>query len=474
MVGVQKRVYVGNLLQNGDSCLAELRLRFTKFGQCLSDEFERYDTFAYINMEFDDESQFQRLKNSFNNVKFKGNELRVNQAKPSWRVAWQQKHEEDQKESHRLEEETKKRNWEFYKKIENINMSWDERRSVIPGRIRKHPRSKAQLRNVTFRVDVGGSLKVYKCYKTKLWGYERNKDAKDLAYKFVNNKWRDGHDHIVDRLDYSRSKKSIRSMIEQRPSSGSVDVAEDIEVEEEQEEKEKVSNVLASVLENFEFDKPLQLSDDEDFTIHSTEKLKHQHLANEDAKEKDLNDVSALPSENPQNSSSHEEKQDEEMDGDDDEEFIPTFTTQSGSHVTETKNENISNTETLRSLFNPDLEAPSSFKLIAESDEDIDHQNDMEVEEVTATPQEVMHTEQPSHKKEEQFLFFPHFDSPFLVGQTKLSKLKNKDIGETLNNWDETFWENRGNWTKEMKRRQRDALRLLNKKRARKNGGILL
>ncbi|QLQ80674.1 hypothetical protein HG537_0E00270 [Torulaspora globosa] len=461
MTGIQKRIYVGNILQNQESCLKELYGRFTKFGRCLSDEFEKHDTFAYINIEFDDENEFQRMRKSFNNVKFKGNELRVNLAKPSWEETWQQRHKEEEMESRRMEEMNRKRDWEYRKKIENINMSWADRRSVIPGRVRKSERRKAQLRTITFRVNVGGSLKVYKCYKTKLWGYERDKDLKDLVFKFVNNKWRDGYDHIVDRLDYSRSKRSVLSILEEKPLGTHAAGADEGEEEEGKKEKEKVKDVLDSVLRDFEFDKPMLLSDEEELGISSSKTTLGQEY--EEAKgEPDL------PSEPSQ------EKDGEDDDDGDDEEFIPTFSAQKNAPE-QTGTGEISNTETLRNLFNPESSEPtSSFKLIAESDEDIDHKNDQEFKEITATPQEVLEKAGPAQDKEKHHLFFPHFNSPFLVGQTKLSKLKASDISETLSNWDETFWENRGIWTKEMKRRQRDAVRLLNKRKAKKTGGILL
>lgn len=472
MTGVHKRVYVGNILQNQQSCLEELRDRFTKFGTCLSDDFEKHVTFAYINMEFEDENQFQRLKNSFNNVKFKGNELRVGLAKPSWKESWHQRHEEEENQSRQMDEKNRKRDWEYFKKIENINMTWNDRRSVIPGRVRDAPRSKAQARNTTFRVNVGGSLKVYKCYKNKLWGYERNKDLKDLVCKFVNNKWRDGFDHIVDRLDYSRSKRSVASIVEQNSSASHVEGVEEVEEEaqEEEQEKEKVKDVLASVLKDFEFDKPMMLSDDEDFELTSSKTIGTDKLSTtQEAVKENLDENSKLPSEPLQEKIN--EENDAAREGEDDEEFIPSFAAQK---TEETDAGEIGNTETLRNIFNPESNEGGSFKLIGESDEDIDHDNDEEFKEVTATPQEVLQEVQPLQDKEKDYLFFPHFDSPFLVGQTKLSKLKVTDISETLNNWDETFWENRAVWTKDMKRRQRDALRQLNKKRAKKNGGILL
>lgn len=467
MSAVTRRLYVGNVFQDTDVCLEELYNRFAKFGRCLSEDFEKHGTFAYINMEFDDEAQFHRLRNSFNNVKFKGNELRVNVAKPDWKTAWEIKHKQDEEQRQTLNAVTEKRNWEHFKKIENIEMSWEDRKNVIPGRVRKSPRSKVQMRNITFRLNVNGSLKVYKCYKTKLWGYEREKDVKDLVSKFVNNKWRNGEDHIVDRLDYSRAKRSVGSMVED----DSPEQHEDAEVIDEKEEMNKVKNVLAGVLDEFEFDKPLQLSDDEGNEIPLYQKSKIQD-ANADADEESMLPNNKEPDQ--ANEDDEEQEEEDEAEDEDEDEPIPTFTN-GPSAETPPNDGTVSNTETLRSLFNPEgTEPTSSFKLIAESDEDIDHQMDEEVEQVTVTTQEIQQMERPVQNKEKHHLFFPHFDSPFMVGQTMLSKLKTSDVMEKLSDWEDRFWENRGDWTKELKRRRRDALRHLNKRKAGKGSGLLL
>lgn len=469
MVALTKRLYVGNLHNNTEACLGELQGRFKKFGRCLSEDFENHGTFAYINMEFDDDAQFQRLRNSFNNVKFKGNELKVSEAKPDWKSSWETRKKQDEEDNKVLETEAKKRDWEYYKKIENIERSWEDRRNVIPGRIRKTPRSRVQMRNITFRLDVNGSLKVYKCYKTKLWGYERDKDVKDLVSKFVNNKWRNGEGHIVDRLDYSRAKRSLWSIVEER----SPENKEDVEEAGEDEEKEKAKDVLASFMKDFEFDKPLQLSDDEENEVSSHRESKSNQTTEQKVDDTIPVEEPTLPKKDTTRPKIDAHNEGSESDND---EPIPTFTSAPNDSVTgQSETKTVNDTETLRSLFNPETDEPSnSFKLIAESDEDIDHKRDEEVEEVTATPQEIQELERPAQNKEKHHLFFPHVDSPFLVGQTMLSKLKTTAASERLSDWEEKFWENRGTWTKELKRRRRDALRSMNKKRAGKGSGLLL
>lgn len=141
----------------------------------------------------------------------------------------------------------------------------------------------------------------------------------------------------------------------------------------------------------------------------------------------------------------------------------------------------ISNTETLRNLFNPNEAEPvSQFKLIEDSDNDIDHAKDVDVnqleEEVSKsdtlglTSAPVPHVSRDKDNK--NFLFFPHLQSPFLVGQTQLSKVRAPGRETMLSNWDEEFWANRGNWTRDMRRKMKDALK--HRKRKQSKSGLLL
>lgn len=88
---VVKRGYVGFVNENQDECFSELFTRFNRYGKINGDakSFERHGSFGYISMEFENDSQFDKLKASFNRVKFKGNTLRVAEAKPDWKVRWE-------------------------------------------------------------------------------------------------------------------------------------------------------------------------------------------------------------------------------------------------------------------------------------------------------------------------------------------------------------------------------------------------
>lgn len=460
MSTTEKRIYVGNVFQNTDDCLKQLYDRFSKFGQCKDGEFENHGTFAYVDMEFENEAQYQNLKRCFNNVKYKGNELRVGEAKPNWETVQALRKLQDTKENHAKEEEMKKKNWKHYKKLENIRMSWEDRNNVIPGRIRAAPRPKSQLRNATFRINVNGSLKVYKCYKTKLWGYEREKDVKDLVSKFSNNQWRNDYDHIVDRLTYQRSKLPIKYVSE---------------IEHEQDdhdnkinEEQKINNVLGNLLENFDFDKPLNLEDDDggdesrfrDNKSVTAQIPKDQHAAPLNSRTSDPEDELEEVGEIINEEASEEQ------------EFIPTF---AGTAIQ--NEEDTGKTETLRDIFNPEQTNDEAFKLIPESDDDIDHIRDLEIEEMTSVPQEASETtviETQIARNDKAELFFPHFASPFLVGQTQLSKIRSTYNEEELESWGEQFWESRGAWMKDAKRRKKDAMRQLKKKWAKNGNGLLL
>ncbi|GAV52867.1 hypothetical protein ZYGR_0AI01490 [Zygosaccharomyces rouxii] len=418
---VQKRIYVGNLVNDPESCLQALETRFSKFGRCTSG-FEAHDSFAYIDMEFGDDSGFTKLKSSFNHVKFKGNDLKVDAARPRWQ--WEEQKKKDDEEEPIKRKQMIKRHWEYYKKMENIGMSWEDRIQMIPGRHRTTKRNKHQMRNITFRVDVNGSLKVYKCYKQKLWGYERDKESQDLVYKFVNGKWRNGWDHIVDRLNYTRSKGVFNS----EPVKEGGQEAEEEEEEENNGEKERTGKVLEDMFKSFDFDKPM--TDDEAIP----EKPDNEAPADKDGDEYEMED---------------------EEDGEEEDEPIPKF----GEG---------NKTETLRSLFDPQENHP--FKLITESDDDIDHDKDVEQQDVVAEPEFVR--QESLAPKKSTALFFPHFDSPFLSGQTQLNKLP--AFQPDLQSWQDQFWDQRVDWIKEMKRKRKDALRQLAKKKSKNNVSILV
>ena len=497
---ISKRIYVGNLTNNPDQCLSDLYTRFQKFGRIApgTNDFEKHGTFAYINMLFDSDESFNKLRNSLNNVSFKGNTLRIAQARPNWEESWRLQHAQDLRESKRIEKLNMKREWEHYKKLENINKTWDDQRQVISGRMRKTPRKQANLNRTTFRVNVNGSLKFYKCYKTKLWGYERNKELKDLVYKYVNGKWWDGADHIIDRLVYIGVKQhsaSSRGMKTTASTSNGIGLEssqalEDEKIEEEAArtmERDKVAGVLSQVLQDYTFDKPTNVLDSDEEEQLGIVRAKLPRSSKERMEPTSEKRKKAHEEEVKGGNSSDKDSSDTNPDADDDHdtEFIPSFTSKPASKTV--IEGTISNTDTLRSLFNPSQsEDGSTFKLIQDSDADIDTKKAFSEEAVSNTEDTLQgDTSNPSgllaKVGDQNYLFFPHFDSPFLLGQTQLTRIVTSNAAaaeartagnkrDPLENWEEEFRDNRVRWLREMKNKRRDALKQLRRKKSKETG----
>ncbi|AGO10756.1 AaceriAGR397Cp [[Ashbya] aceris (nom. inval.)] len=475
---VEKRVFVGNLQKNTTECIKQLYERFGQFGRCLEPQFECHSSFAYLPMEFDDEQQYHKLKRSFNNVMYMGNMLRVDVAKKPWQQRWEEDHN-DQLTEQRKQQEMLKREWEHHKKLENIRRSWVDRKEVLAGRVRKTPRKKHQIKNITFRVNVNGKLKIYKCYKNKLWGYERNKALRDLVYRFTNGYWRDGSGHVVDRLDYSRARKPLR-FENQSGDSVTVEAGADAGPDEEQEgfheEQTKNLNVLENILGSFDFDKPIDLEEDNDYAgaNYEIEALysDSQGAVSQKPHASDDPKVDAPVAEDPKVNAPVAEDMAEESE----EEFIPSFAKEAAPAIAQGT---ISNTETLRGLFEGQSQEESAFKLIEVSDDDINYEVDAAVADAVNTPAPVEEAEDlpiELPKGRQLGLFFPHFESPFLIAQTQLNKIRTPaETSERFADWEDKFWENRAVWTRELKLRRREALRQ-SRKRSQKTSqnGILI
>lgn len=142
---------------------------------------------------------------------------------------------------------------------------------IVKGRIRKtaRPDSYFARKEQTLRILINGELKQIRCYKTKLWGVEKNKTARDLTYRFYNNAWRSGDDHIVERVVRAVPEKSCGVDGEEAAKYGKNLVHENDEQSEGEEsefgeEKAKSASVLAKLLTSYDFDKPVALEDESD------------------------------------------------------------------------------------------------------------------------------------------------------------------------------------------------------------------
>lgn len=175
----------------------------------------------------------------------------------------------------------------------------------------------------------------------------------------------------------------------------------------------------------------------------------------------------------------HQEDQEDQEDNEEEseDEFIPTFGSEKQTN----------NTETLRSLFNPET-APieekkeSTFKLgLSEDDEDITENtgfNSQHQEEILEQIKQKQEENAISETKNQYGLFWTHFDSPFLQSQSQLSKIGNPEDNiilpgesDTITTQDDEetpyekwFWKMRGEVSRECKRRRRDVMRIFKKK----------
>lgn len=491
-----KRLFIGNMTPALVLEIDDFVSRLSKFGEIKS-ELEihfnevRNTSFGYIDLEIDDK-EYAKLKNSLNGVKYKGSKLVIDVAKESYQKEWQRHHDDKNLEEKKLDKILKQQ-WEFFKKIENINKSFTDRQEMIPGRLRKTPRK--DIKSMTFRVIINDTVKIIKPFKTKLWGYERNKKLRDLSYKFQNGVWKDGNDHVIERLSAIQLKQGNNVLRIEKINERDENLIINDE-EEEKEEQDKNNKVLASILGNFNFDKELdykeeidefgdsdyeyegKVKDSDDEKIDQTVDLSAIEYVKEgeynkdskltskityDSDDDDFNDDiydkanMGFSKHTPKEQEKEKEDEDEPME-DSEEEFIPTFgqsTEATGSNLV---SGTVSNTETLRGLFNPN--DVSSFKLI-EEDDDIDStkqiiQTDIKLPEFEINP--II-----SKSRNKKSLFFPHFESPFLVAQTQINKL-NSNV--EFNDWNTEFWEKRSEWTRDLKRRKRDVLRQIRKKNA--------
>ncbi|KAF5208837.1 Nucleolar protein 8 [Clavispora lusitaniae] len=434
---------------------------------------------------------------------------------------------------------------------------------VVQGRIRRTPRPTAYFvrKQQTMRILINGELKQIKCYKTKLWGVEKNKTARDLTYSFHNNEWRSGDDHVVERVHKPTAATANASCGvdgDQAAEYGSSAThPEKFEADDVHFSQEKAKNaaVLAKLLSNNVFDKPLEIeeeSEEEDVTYDSKGRktakrfdYEAEGVVNFDNDEDDVDAIpleeanSVLQSLKAQENFAQEVYYDEDDEGNEidmdtlgkqltteaikkkydedhgfevveteketaeqkaelqnedngsssEEDLMPTFAPANTNTETHNTPAAHSTTETLRSLFNPADDASSGFQL-ALDEEDIGTENLLDEKERQALLEQIK-SKQEQHQQEVSIaagkrnkygLFWSHFDSPFLQTQAQLSKIGHtgehirlpgeeedqeiRDEGHGEEDaYERWFWSMRGEIGRECKRRKRDTLRMLKKKK---------
>lgn len=433
------------------------------------------------------------------------------------------------------------------------------RGEVIKGRHRISPRPHIYFlkKQQTIRININGELKQLKFYKTKLWGLEKNKISNDLTWKYSNGVWKSGDDHIIERITPKTDswKCGVSGNDAENYGKTNSEHAKTVELTGEGEEEDSLShersknnNILASLFHSYDFDKPVEIEEDigidaSDITYDSKGRRTVKRfdyeiqgsVDNEDmgAESQDSFDYEAIKSykqtaERPQEEVYYDEldegneidldelgrqyateaisnRYDEEhgfevvqedepvkettVDEDSEEEFIPSFSKADKPPVNDT--------ETLRSLFNPDQstyndDQSGGFKLALDED-DIDQTTNIPTQQQQEELLNQIHIKQqeeteqilPTTSSTKFGLFWAHFDSPFLQTQSQLNKIGNVDelphlpgeedgvnahgISKLISNNEETpyeqwFWSKRGELMRECKRRKRDVNRIFKKK----------
>ncbi|CCG24435.1 Nop8 protein [Candida orthopsilosis Co 90-125] len=440
--------------------------------------------------------------------------------------------------------------------LDNLNFKYRDgsAHSLIKGVHRSKARK--DLRSQTLRILVNGELKTFKFYKTKLWGIEKNKTARDLTWRYdAKMGWKSGDDHLIEGVSRKpcgiNGEQALKygdetaSHVEGSARDGD-ELTDEVDGDNE---AQKNKAILALLLNNYDFDKPVDLEEEKNVDMDEVEidskgrkTVKHydyeiEGKAGDDNDEEESGNkidrnkaISALNSEKlvkpvkevyydeddegneldfdtwkptfvaekevgeVDTSKDHAQEQERINEGgdqnqDEDEEFIPSF----GAPASNT-------TETLRSLFNPTTSnnqpqsQQSTFKLaLSDDDNDIDESKTVQDQQKQQQEQEQLLTqirqrkqEESSHNLQQQRqnqygLFWPHFESPFLSTQSQLAKIGNLaesgfnlpslssvadgDGKEGETDYEKWFWSVRGEFTRECKRRKRDLMRIMRKKR---------
>ncbi|QPG75390.1 hypothetical protein FOA43_002744 [Brettanomyces nanus] len=471
------RLHVGGLSNSLVEDIDDLEKRFSKFGKIVK-QFEVHEKvitgyhYAYITMRLT-KYEFKKLQALFNGVQYKGAELTVALANQDFHERWI-------KDAKRPD--IKQRKSKLYailamRRQQRINHSEDnpfETYSEIIGQMRKTPR-KTDLKKATMRVIINGKLRLPRCQKNKLWGYDKTKNDKDLSWEYVGGKWRDGTGHVVEHhvLDDKLSDPTVVKMDEDTEGNDGEDA-------EDENEKERNKQLLELLMGNYDFQKPadVEVEKDEefesggsDYELEGAKISEDEEESGEDNRDHSIQSQKSLVEDYQKQHPEYLKKEQIDDDTDSmDEDFIPVSGPERKSNLADGKNE----TEKLRSLLNPVTEHGFKFSLMDDEEEEEADPNATKIEPAAETVVEpatepvvepvIKSVMQPAIKaKRDVGLFFSHSDSPFLLAQTQLSKLKTIKVSES--GYEDWFWENRGSLNREFRRKRRE----VTKRNRRKN-----
>lgn len=149
---------------------------------------------------------------------------------------------------------------------------------VVKGRLRRTARPAAYFarKEQSLRILVNGELKSYKFHKTKLWGVEKNKTARDLTFEYENGVWKSGDGHAVERVQIKRpclapplpatavaascAISGEDAVQYGATANGDSSVAADTpSVDDAEQSKNK--NILAKLFSSFDFDRKLEVEE---------------------------------------------------------------------------------------------------------------------------------------------------------------------------------------------------------------------
>lgn len=420
------RIFIGGISSELSKCLDDFEQRLGKYGTIKTSIQTHFKPigetgFGFVDMDINDE-QFGLLKQRYNNVKFKGSILSIAPAKPDFVQRWKQDQERGDPEPNR----------DQLKRMYSV-ATRDE--GVILGRERK---SKRDWKRVTIRLKKKGDKKsvIVKCKKTKLWGYQKDKSLKGLVFEYLRGKWLDGMGDIVEVIE----KEGI-----------SDNASEEVTQSDERSRNMKLLQEMFG-------------GDNNDWEVDS---LKNDdeviELGDEDKSENGRNLVQWESSDSSEESgtSDNENVNDKQSEPDTDDAEVVNGERSSEMELDENLPVKIfpanNTTESLRELFDNQSQNFSLFSYPEDEENDDSTESIAKLESLSRPPRVV--TVVPSSHIG---LFFPHYESPFLNSQAQVSKLKTSSFDQEK--WKDHFYEKRGEWNREFKRRRRDVLRQLRKK----------
>ncbi|RLV96595.1 60S ribosome subunit biogenesis protein NOP8 [Spathaspora sp. JA1] len=506
------RIHIGNISPSLHSQPDTLTTRLSKYGEIIKPltfhtKPSQDHYFAYVTLNITSES-FTKLKSQLNGMKFMGNKLSINVAKPEYNsVSNMPDHDKKERElrdrisqvrqvrihdshitykettqgelyhgssisggvwsvsehtlagasgntknksgpSHRLNGKESYGAWTVAK-THNRNSSGGG--EIIQGRLRNSARK--DIRHQTLRILINGQLKMIKAYKTKLWGIEK-RELGELSYRYESGNWINGDGDLIERVEQQ---------------------GEEVEQEVEQEH---VKN--KSVLELIDFNKPVELDEDMPGYEHITMNEGSREAVSEVVGE----ELSVAPVEEYYDEDDEGNEIDFEtinIQGEDVEqaepiEDAPPVETKEDTKASATKVNATNNLDTLRSLFNPTTESTFTLQVSDDDIEETPEQTQAQQQEILEQIQLKQQQEIQTIRKSKFGLFWPHFESPFLSTQSQLNKLGDKielpeaesDEPSEETKYEVWFWNNRGEISRQCKRRRRDVLRIMNK-RSKKN-----